>query len=63
MSLTAREKVLLACLIIVIIVLGGVAYYFATFKPKPEVIELTLYTKAGLWADFIRKTGVLESLR
>jgi len=61
MSLTAREKVLLACLIIVIIVLGGVAYYFATFKPKPEVIELTLYTKAGLWADFIRKTGVLES--
>ena len=29
----------------------------------PKSVELTLYTKAGLWADFIRKTGVLDRFK
>ncbi|RLE72774.1 MAG: hypothetical protein DRJ37_02015 [Thermoprotei archaeon] len=53
-------KKLVIILLIVIVVLAGGVYYFMTLKPKPKEVELTLYTKAGLWADFIRNSGVIE---
>lgn len=56
----ARTRAILIAVLIVIIVAAGVAYYYLTL---PKKVELTLFTKAGLWADFIRESGVLERFK
>ncbi len=56
-----KRSVLIAVAVIVIIA-GLSAYYFLAPKP-PKKVELTLFTKAGLWADFIRNSGVIERFK
>ena len=52
----------LIVLIIAVIVIGIAAYYLLAPKP-PKKVELTLFTKAGLWADFIRDSGVIDRFK
>lgn len=55
-----RTRIIAVAVAILVIAAGAVAYYYLTL---PQKVEMTLYTKAGLWADFIREMGVLEDFK
>ncbi len=61
MSLAGRRTLLVA-LAIVVIIAGVAAYFFLAPKP-PRKVEITLFTKAGLWADFVRESGAIERFK
>ncbi len=56
------KRALIIVLVLVLLVGGIAAYYFLAPKP-PEKVELTLFTKAGLWADFVRDSGAIERFK
>ncbi len=55
-------KLLIIAIIIAIIIIAGAVYWYME-ATKPKVVKLSLYTKAGLWAEFIREMGILESFK
>jgi len=52
----------IAAVAVIALVVVGLAVYFLAPKP-PEKVKLTLFTKAGLWADFIRDSGAIERFK
>jgi len=54
-------KLLVLIIVAIVIIAGGLYYYFYILPPKK--IKISLYTKAGLWADFIREMKIIEKFR
>jgi len=58
--MSTLEKALAIISIILAIGWGSTIYYYtAIYRPTPTIITITLETKAGLWADFIRRMEVI----
>jgi len=57
-----KMRYIAAGIIIAAIVIGSVYWYYTT-TTAPKKVELTLHTKAGLWADFIRNKKIIESFK
>lgn len=59
--MASTTKIIVAAIVVVIIAAAGYYWYYTTSQPRTT--EITLMTKAGLWADFIRNSGVLEDYK
>ena len=57
------KRVLAIIIVVAIIVVGAVTYYSFVLTKPPKKVELTLFTKAGLWADFVRVQAPSRDLR
>lgn len=57
------KRVLAIIIVIAIVVVGAVTYYSFVLTKPPRKVELTLFTKAGLWADFVRGSGAIERFK
>ncbi len=57
-----RRTAIIIAVIIAAIVVVAAAYFLLAPRP-PKKVTITLHTKAGLWADFIKNSGVIERFK
>lgn len=58
--MASTTKIIVVDIIVIIIAAAGYWYYTTT---QPRKTEITLMTKAGMWADFIKTSGGLEDYK